>query len=98
MFGYLTSATDNYSDGTVFGDEYSLDRNVKDRYNIWDVGFTIMVDFLFTSEEKMKSARLGLKYYRSHTVIHRENSGETVSNYIFRLSLGTPIGRRDSDE
>ena len=98
MFGYLTGATDTYSGGTTFGDEFSLDRDVRARYNNWDVGFTVMVDFLFAPEEKMQSTRLGLKYYGSFTDILKENSGETVSNSIFLLSLGIPIGGSDSDE
>ena len=60
MFGYLTGATDTYSGGTAFGDEFSLDKNVKSRFNNWDVGITFMVDFLFKPDNKMLSTRLGL--------------------------------------
>jgi len=98
MFGYLTSATDTYSGGTTFGDDFSLDRKVKDRFNNWDVGLTFMVDFLFAPEEKMRSTRLGLKYYMGLTDILNDNSGDAVSNSIFLLSLGIPIGGSDSDE
>jgi hypothetical protein len=92
MFGYLTSATDTYSGGTAFGDEFSLDRKVKDRYNNWDVGLTFMIDFLFSPEEKMRSTRLGLKYYMGLTDILNDNTGDAVNNSIFLLSLGIPIG------
>ena len=98
MFGYLTGATDTYSGGTEFGDDFSLDRKVKDRFNNWDVGLTLMVDFLFAPEEKMRSTRLGLKYYMGLTDILKDNSGGAVSNSIFLLSLGIPIGGSDSDE
>jgi hypothetical protein len=98
QFGYLTSATDNYSGGTLFGDDFNLDRKVKDNYNSWDVGTTFMVDYLFSPDKRMLSTRLTLKYYLGLTDVFKDNPGSAVTNSLFLLSLGIPIGGGDSSE
>ena len=98
QIGYLTSATDTYSGGTLYGDAINLDRKVKDNYNIWDAGLTFMIDYLFAPEKKMLSTRLTLKYYLGLTDVIKDNPGSAVNNSLFLLSIGIPIGGGGSSE
>ena len=98
QFGYLTSATDTYSGDTLFGDEITLDRKVKDNYNSWDGGLTFMIDYLFKPENKMLTTRLTLKYYLGLTDVLKDNPGSAVNNSLFLLSIGIPIGGSDPSE
>jgi hypothetical protein len=99
QIGYLTSATDTYSGLTSFDDSFTLDRNVRSDYNLWDVGVTGMIDYMFSPEEDMLSTRVTLKYYLGFSDILKDNTGAAVHNSIFLLSVGIPIGGGDdSDE
>ena len=46
----------------------------------------------------MRSMRLGLKYYVGLTDIIKDNPGDSVTNSIFLLSLGIPVGGSDDAE
>ena len=46
----------------------------------------------------MLSTRLGLKYYMGLTDIIKDNTGDAVTNSIFLLSLGIPIGGGNEEE
>jgi hypothetical protein len=98
QIGYLTGATDYYEGSTIVGDQFTLQKGVTGLHNRWDAGATVLLDFIFKPQKKMRSMRLGLKYYIGLTDIVKDNPGDAVTNSIFLLSLGIPVGGSDEEE
>jgi hypothetical protein len=95
QLGYLTSASDIYEGYTFLGDELSMERNIRDKINLWDAGVTGIIDYYFKPEAKMKSMRISLTYYYGLTDILKDNAGDTWNNSILMLSLVIPMGGGD---
>jgi hypothetical protein len=95
QLGYLTSASDLYEGYTFLGDDLSMDRNIRDKLNLWDAGVTGIIDYYFKPEAKMKSMRISLTYYYGLTDILKDNPGDPWRNSIFLLSLAIPMGGGD---
>jgi len=51
-----------------------------------------MIDYFFKPEEDMKSLRLSLKYYYGLADVLKDNPSDAITNSIFMLSLGIPVG------
>ena len=98
QIGYLTGATDYYKGSTRVGNQFTLEKGVTGLHNRWDAGATVFLDYIFKPEKKMKSLRLGLKYYIGLTDIIKDNTGDSVSNSTFLLSLGIPVGGSGEEE
>ena len=58
QLGYLTSATDIYTGFTFSGDDLNMERNVREKMNLWDAGVTGIIDYFFKPEANMKSMRI----------------------------------------
>jgi len=98
--GYLTGANEFYSGQTALSNDFTLTKNVTGLLNRWDAGVTAIADYYFDSENKMRSLRISLKYYYGLTDILKDNPGDKVTNSVFLLSLGIPVGGggNNSDE
>lgn len=92
QIGYMTSAKDVYTGNTIYEDDFSMERDISSYHNDWDAGITGMIDYYFDASKNMKSMRLGLKYYYGLTDVLKENNGDAITNSIFMLSLGIPVG------
>ncbi len=95
QLGYLTSATDIYTGYTFRGDDLSMERNVRDKINLWDAGVTGIIDYFFKPDAKMKSMRISLTYYYGLIDILKDNPGDAWNNSILMLSLAIPMGGGD---
>jgi hypothetical protein len=93
--GYLTSASDVYEGYTFLGDELTMERNVRDKLNLWDAGVAGIIDFFFKPEANMRSMRISLTYYYGLTDILKDNPGDPWNNSILMLSLAIPMGGSD---
>jgi len=92
QLGYLTSAGDIYEGFTFLGDDLSMERNIRDKLNLWDAGVTGIIDYFFKPEKNMRSFRLSLTYYYGLTDILKDNTGDAWNNSIFLLSIAIPVG------
>jgi hypothetical protein len=90
--GYLTKAKDRFEGTTIKGTDLTVERDAKENLNRWDAGITGLVEYYFAPEKKMKTLRLGLKYYYGLTDILKNNKGDAVTNSVFLLTLGIPVG------
>ena len=95
QLGYLTSAGDIYKGFTFLGDDLSMERNIRDKLNLWDAGVTGIIDYYFKPEAKMKSMRISLTYYYGLTDILKDNPGDAWNNSILMLALVIPMGGGD---
>ncbi len=95
QLGYLTSAGDIYEGFTFLGDDLSMERNIRDKLNLWDAGVTGIIDYFFKPEKNMRSLRLSLTYYYGLTDILKDNTGDAWNNSIFLLSIAIPVGGSD---
>jgi len=98
QLGYLTSAGDIYEGFTFLGDDLSMERNIRDKLNLWDAGVTGIIDYFFKPEKNMRSLRLSLTYYYGLTDILKDNTGDAWNNSIFLLSIAIPVGGSDDVE
>ncbi|MCK5454560.1 MAG: PorT family protein, partial [Calditrichia bacterium] len=57
QIGYLTGATDHYEGSTILGDQFTLQKGVTGQHNRWDAGATVLLDFIFKPQKKMRSMR-----------------------------------------
>ena len=92
QLGYLTSATDIYTGYTFRGDDLSMERNIRDKINLWDAGVAGIIDYFFKPDKNMRSLRLSLTYYYGLTDMLKDNTGDAWNNSIFLLSIGIPVG------
>ncbi|MCH8033102.1 MAG: outer membrane beta-barrel protein [Bacteroidetes bacterium] len=95
QLGYLTSATDIYTGFTFRGDDLNMERNVREKMNLWDAGVTGIIDYFFKPEANMKSMRISLTYYYGLIDILKDNTGDAWNNSILMLSLAIPMGGGD---
>ena len=95
QLGYLTSAGDIYEGFTFLGDDLSMERNIRDKLNLWDAGVTGIIDYFFKPEKNMRSLRLSLTYYYGLTDILKDNTGDAWNNSIYLLSIAIPVGGSD---
>lgn len=95
QLGYLTSATDIYTGYTFRGDDLNMERNIREKMNLWDAGVTGIIDYFFKPEVKMKSMRISLTYYYGLIDILKDNPGDAWNNSILMLSLAIPMGGGD---
>jgi hypothetical protein len=92
QIGYMTGATEVYTGKTIVGDDFALEKDRKGELNRWDYAVTGIIDWYFKPERKMKSMRLSLKYSLGLGDIIKDNTGDKVTNSVFLLSLGIPVG------
>jgi hypothetical protein len=92
QFGYLTSAKDVHTGTTVHGNAFTVEQDVKEYLNKWDAGIGGGFEYSFKPEEKMRSMRLGLRFYWGLVDMVKDNPGDAQTNYSLIITVGIPIG------
>jgi hypothetical protein len=90
--GYLVSGTERFEGTTPGGVNATFEQSAKDILNKWDAGVMAQLEFLFKPEQKMRSMRLSLKYYRGLLEVFSERPDDPVYNSIFKLTISIPVG------
>jgi len=97
QLSYLRKADDFY-EGLVTGeDEFTLESDVVETLNRWDVGLAAKVEFYLKPERGMQSARIHVAPFLGLTDIVKDNTGNAVKNWGVSLGIGIPVGT-SSDE
>lgn len=94
---YLRKAEDFY-EGLVTGeDQFTLESDIVDTLNRWDVGLAAKVEFYLKPERGMQSPRIHIARFLGLTDIVRDNTGNPVKGWGISIGIGIPVGT-NSDE
>ncbi len=97
QIGYLRRAADVY-EGLVSGEgEFTLESDMIEMFNRWDVGLAGKVEFLLKPELGMQSARVHIATYFGLTDIVKDNTGPSVRNWSVSVGFGFPVGTGNDD-
>jgi len=97
QFSYLRSAKDIY-EGLVSGEnQFTLESDVVDGLNRWDVGLAGKVEFLLKPERGMRSARVHVASTFGLTDVVKDNTGNAVKNWGVSIGIGVPVGASNDD-
>ncbi len=97
QLSYLRKADDIY-EGLVTGeDEFTLESDIVETLNHWDVGLVAKVEFYLKPERGMRSPRIHISPFLGLTDIVRDNTGNPVKGWGVSIGLGIPVGA-GSDE
>ena len=92
QISYLRSADDIY-EGLVSGeDEFTLESDIVDTLNRWDVGVAGKIELLLKPERGMRSARIHVAPTFGLTDIVRDNTGNAVKTWGVSVGIGFPVG------
>ncbi len=90
--GYLRKADDVYEGLVAGGDEFTLESDIVDTMNRWDVGLLGTVEYLLKPDRGMKSARIRVSPYLGFTDTVKDNTGSPVKGWGVSLGIGIPVG------
>jgi len=97
QFSYLRSAMDVY-EGLVTGeDQFTLESDVVETFNRWDVGVTAKVEFFLKPERGMQSPRIHVAPTFGFTDLVVNNAGSAVKNWGISIGVGIPVGTGDGE-
>ena len=98
QIGYLRKAQDIY-EGLVSGeDQFTLESDISEGLNSWDVGIAGKVEFLLKPERGMQSARIHVAPYVGLSDMIRDNTGLAVKGWGVSVGIGIPVGTQSDDE
>ena len=92
QISYLRSADDIYEGLVTGGDEFTLESDIVDTLNRWDVGLAGKIEILLKPEQGMRSARIHVAPTFGLTDIVKDNTGTAVKGWGVSVGIGFPVG------
>jgi hypothetical protein len=97
QLSYLRKAQDVYQ-GLVTGeDAFTLESDIVETLNRWDVGLAANIEWYLKPDRGMKSLRLHITPFLGLLDTLKDNTGNAVNNWGVSVGVGIPVGA-SSDE